>query len=121
MLSFLQKTFGGLNPRYYWRHFFFAVAFAALLIYVALNGKQAPDNGFYVYAIINTLLYPYTRFVWESCVNFILGDNIFVVNVWLLLLTKLFTIALCWSLAMVIAPLGLIYLYFHHAKQQLEP
>lgn len=120
MTGFLQKTFGGLRPAYYWRHFVFAAAFAALLIYVAMNGKQPVDTGFYVFAVVNTVLYPYARFVWESCVSFILGDNIFVVNAWLLLLTKLFTIAMCWCLATIIAPAGLIYLYFHHSKQSLD-
>lgn len=119
MISFLQKTFGGLSTAYYVRHFFFGALLTALLIYVSLNGQQPVDIGFYFFAIINTLLYPYARFVWESCANFILGNNIMVVNVWLILLTRLFTIALCWCLAMFIAPVGLIYLYFHHEKNRL--
>lgn len=118
MTNFLQKTFGGLAPSYYWRHFFFGALLTALMIYVSLNGNKPVQLGFYFYCVINTLLYPYARFVWESCVNFILGNTIFVANIWLMLLSKLFTIALCWCLALFIAPVGLIYLYFHHEKNR---
>lgn len=66
--------------------------------------------------VVNTLLYPYSRFVYESIMDFIVGDNLFVINAVLMLITKFLTMLLCWSFAVFIAPVGLVYLYFHHSK-----
>jgi hypothetical protein len=69
-----------------------------------------------VILIINTLLYPYSRFVYEGVIGFIMGENVFFVNAFLVLLTKAITMILCWGFAISIAPVGLAYLYFHHSK-----
>ena len=68
--------------------------------------------------IVNTLLYPYSRFVYEGIVRFIMGDNVFYVNAFLMLFVKYITMGLCFSFAIVIAPIGLAYLYFYHSKQE---
>jgi hypothetical protein len=66
--------------------------------------------------VLNTLLYPYSRFVYESVMDFIIGRNVFFVNAILMLAVKLMTMLLCWSLAIFVAPIGLAYLYYHHSK-----
>jgi hypothetical protein len=63
--------------------------------------------------VVNTLLYPYSRFVYEGVMGFIVGQNVFWMNV---LFMKLVTMALCWSCAIFIALIGLAYLYYHHSK-----
>jgi hypothetical protein len=42
---------------------------------------------------------------------------VFLTNALLLLFVKLVTMAICWSLAIFIAPVGLAYLYCHHSKE----
>ncbi|WP_256857306.1 hypothetical protein [Xanthomonas axonopodis] len=66
---------------------------------------------------VNTLLYPYSRFVYESIVGYIMGGNVFFVNAILMLFVKLMTMAICWSFAIFIAPIGLLYLYVHHSQR----
>jgi hypothetical protein len=66
---------------------------------------------------ITVNLYPYSRFVCESVIDFIVGDNVFWVNAFMILTVKFVTIALCWSLAIFIAPVGLACLYFYHSRQ----
>lgn len=116
MQQILRKTFGGLSAQYYGRHLFFAALFAALIIYVSLNGEEPVQLSMIALLVINTLLYPYSRFVYESAVRFIMGNNIFFVNAIFMMITKLMTMLLCWSLAIFIAPIGLAYLYYHHSK-----
>lgn len=73
------------------------------------------------FGIINTLLYPYSRFVYESIVNFIMGDNIFFFQGKLFLIywfIKIWIMLLCWVCSIIIAPIGLIYLYFYHSRNQ---
>lgn len=116
----LAKTFGGLSRAYYFRNLFFGMLMP-LLILGMLNAGSRP-LGAPVFMLlmftINTLLYPYSRFVYERVVGFIIGDNIFVVNAVFMLIVKFMTMALCWSAAIFVAPIGLAYLYVHHSNAE---
>ena len=46
----------------------------------------------------------------------LVGDNVFFVNVILLMVVKFTTMLLCYAFAMFIAPIGLAYLYYYHTK-----
>ncbi|WP_185714592.1 hypothetical protein [Campylobacter rectus] len=116
-MEFIKKTFGGLSASCYRRHLFFGAIFMAL--YIALFYSMGDKRVFtYLLLIGNTFLYPYSRFVYESIVGFIFGDNIFFVNAVYLLVAKFMTMLICWSFAVFIAPFGLIYLYFYHTKNK---
>ena len=93
-MSFIKKTFGGLSASYYLRHLFFGAIFTALFIALMYNGG---DKRIFSYLIFtaNTFLYPYSRFVYESIVDFIFGDNVFFVNALFLLVAKFITMLLC--------------------------
>jgi len=79
MRSFFAKTFGGLTTSYYIRQFLFGLLFTVMIISLAANGPGGigAKPGLIVLAIINTLLYPYSRFVYESVVGYIMGNNVF--------------------------------------------
>jgi len=114
----IPKTFGGLSTSYYFRQFIFGLIFP-LIIYVATkDGTHSPPLPILLILPINTLLYPYSRFVYESVMGFLVGENIFVMNAILMLGFKLMSMAFCWTFAIMISPIGLIYLYFHHSKVQ---
>ena len=116
MHPILVKTFGGLSRQYYFRQFFFGLIFPCMMIFAAVNsGHSIPVSGL-SFAIVSTIFYPYSRFVYESVVGFIMGNNVFFVNAFFMLFVKFMTMALCWTMAIVIAPLGLAYLYFHHSR-----
>lgn len=112
------KTFGGLSQRYYLRQLFFGALFPLLFVIMA-NLADRPLGfplALVILFVVNTLLYPYSRFVYEGVVGFIMGDNVFYGNFLFVLLVKYMTMAVCWACAILIAPIGLIYLYFHHSK-----
>lgn len=112
----LSKTFGGLSRANYFRQLFFALLFAALFFFMFQRNPAGTPVGMYVFVAVSTLLYPYSRFVYESIVGFVLGDNVFYVNTILMLIVKYFTMGLCFAFAIFIAPVGLAYLYYHHSK-----
>ncbi|WP_341522196.1 hypothetical protein AABC73_01750 [Pseudomonas sp. G.S.17] len=118
MHSFLTRTFGGLTGRYYARHFLFAAAFAAFLFWAVSNGHGgiAAKPGMVFFVVINTLLYPYSRFVYESVVGYVMGDNVFYVNAALMLTVKAITMSACWSFAIFVAPVGLAFLYWRNSR-----
>lgn len=113
----LIKSFGGLSAAYYVRQFLFGLIFPAVIILMATQGTRPLTWSMIAFMAINSLLYPYARFVYESIVGFIMGESVFFVNVLLILSITFITMMLCWLLAIFIAPLGLLYLYFYHSKQ----
>jgi hypothetical protein len=112
----IAKTFGGLSKPYYFRQFFFGLLFLAFILFASSRSTQGMSLGTVLVVVINTLLYPYARFVYESVVGFITGNNVFFVNALLMMFVKLMTMTLCWAGALFIAPVGLAYLYYHHSK-----
>lgn len=119
MHSFFLKTFGGLTASYYVRQFVFGSLFAILILLVGANSPTGlmGKPGLVVMSVICTLLYPYSRFVYESVVGYVMGNNVFFVNAVLMLMVKSFTMIMCWSFAVFIAPVGLAYLYWHNSRQ----
>ena len=115
MNEILRKTFGGLSKEYYIRNFIFGLIFPAILLWVQLSHGHL-NPWVLVICVLNTPLYPYSRFVYESIIEFIMGKNIFLFAAPLMLIAKLFTMLLCWNFAIFIAPIGLLYLYYYHSK-----
>lgn len=118
MNHLIAKTFGGLSLTYYFRHFIFGLIFPALFLFMQSQTTQPTSIGMMVFMAISTLLYPYSRFVYERIIDFIMGQNVFFINTIVMLIAKLITMLLCWVCAVFIAPAGLVYLYFYHSKQQ---
>ena len=117
MNPILTKTFGGLSKQYYFRQFFFAVLICACFMSASFREKEGSIAfGIILTLIVNTFLYPYSRFVYESIVDFIVGNNTLFVNAIFMMFVKMATMLLCFLLAIIIAPIGLLYLYFYHSR-----
>ena len=127
MFKTIKNIILGLKPSYYFRQLFFGTLIAALYIsimYYAKNnasgGYSFDIRGFVIFSIINTLLYPYARYVYERIVDFIMGDNVFYVNAIWFLVFKFFTMTMCWASAIFIFPIGLIFIFLHQYKESKE-
>ena len=116
MRLFLSRTFGGLNRQYYLRQLVFGALIGAFFFWMR-SGIHHVILGPLIYCTVNTLLYPYSRFSYESIVGFVLGQNMLFLPAPIVLGTKLVTMLVCWMMAVVIAPFGLAWLYFHHRRQ----
>ena len=122
-MSFLSKTFGGLSRSYYIRQFLFGLIFLSFFIFIGYEHHSTTGNYSLlatniIYGSVCLFLYPYSRFVYESIIEYIVGNNGFLVNGVLFLTAKFITMFICFFLAIFIAPIGLIYLYFYHSKQE---
>lgn len=124
MKTIVQKTLGGLTKTYYFRQLFFGSLFLVLFIWMSMlphpEGSDPRPGSMLIMIlfVINTLLYPYSRFVYERIVGFVLGDNVFFGPAIVMMGMKIITMFLCWGFAIFIAPIGLLYLYFHHTKHE---
>lgn len=112
----LRKTIGGLSRPYYYRQLFFALFLAGIFLLTFARVTYPASIVAWLFAAVSTLLYPYSRFVYESVASFIMGDNIFFISAPIMLLVKYTTMFMCWIGSIFIAPIGLVYLYFHHSK-----
>jgi hypothetical protein len=104
--------------QYYFRQFFFGLAIAAFIFFMSTQGGRSMSAGMLFFTVVSTLLYPYSRFVYESVISFVMGENVFFVNAIFMLFTKLITMAMCWVFAIFVAPIGFAYLYYHHSKAE---
>lgn len=120
MNPIFSKTLGGLDNKYYFRQFVFGLIFPVLfyLMFSQAKTESGIPAFLIIFVIVSTFLYPYSRFVYEQVMDFIFGDNIFLVNIIFLLVVKFITMYLCWALAIFIAPIGLCYLYYYHTKNE---
>lgn len=129
MKKIIRHTFGGLSTHYYIRHLLFGslmpvVAIIGIISSGALDTEPFKSNTLMhlvviVMLIVNTLLYPYSRFVYESIIGFFVGGHRFYASgVFFIfaLFIKIFTMVMCWGYAVFIAPFGLAYLYYRHSR-----
>lgn len=114
--AIFDKTFGGLSREYYFREFVFGLIFAGMFLYLFFSKGITLGEIFMV--VISQILYPYARFVYHSVMGFIFGNNMFLVNALVMLALKFFMMLMCWGFAIFIAPIGLLYLYYHHSKEE---
>jgi hypothetical protein len=117
MNPIISKTLGGLSNEYYFRNFLLGLIIP-IVFYFVLPISFKNDIGPIIFAVISSLLYPYSRFVYEKIMGFILGENTYFVNGILMLITKFITMYFCWAFAILVAPLGMLYLYFYHTKNE---
>ena len=116
MREFLKCTFGGLDASYLIRQYFFSLLIGALFIFMVTNQGRTLNGGTIALFSVCIILYPYSRFVYESIIQFVLGNHVLYVNAILMMTFKAFTMFFCWFAAVLIAPFGLIYLYFRQSK-----
>ncbi|HGJ5890498.1 MAG TPA: hypothetical protein ACHBZA_03860 [Arsenophonus apicola] len=119
-MNFLKKTLGGLDNSYYFRHFFFGALISVIIFWLVNYNSSGIPASIIIMTIINTLLYPYSRFVYEQIISFIIGDHIFYFEIKWMLTAKFMTMIICWAFSIFIAPFGLFYLYYYHSKQEKE-
>jgi hypothetical protein len=66
------------------------------------------------FCLVNTLLFPFAKLVWNNVRDFILGDTVLISSAMFLFMGKFFINGTLWSLAIFIAPIGIGYLWFRN-------
>lgn len=119
-MDLFQKTLGGLKTSYYIRHFIFGALISTFFIYISTQNPAGIKTSNAILFVINALLYPYARFVYEQIIGFIMGENVFFINALVMLMAKIITMCLCWMFSIFIAPIGLAYLYYYHSRAEKQ-
>ena len=116
MSAVVKNTFGGLSSQYYVRQLFFSLVFLTFFMLTLDGVSYRLPMGMLAVVGVNTFLYPYSRYAYESIVGVIVGQNVSYANTTFALLVKLITMGVCWGFAIFIAPIELAYLYYRNSK-----
>jgi len=118
----VYKTFGVLTPSYYLRNLFFGTIVSIFFILLLIKDGMFSSilTSILILTIVATLLYPYAIFVYESIANFFMKDNRFALDNKVIISIKFFKVIFCWMFSLVIASLGLTYLYYANRETILK-
>lgn len=107
-----------MTKAYYVHQFIFGAVIAVALLWLPLGTNNEVTVGFALWLTVNTVVYPYLRFVYETVTDFILGDNVFILPTVILLPWKLVTMFLCLAMAIFVARVRLAGIYIYLTSQE---
>ncbi|EOZ5987592.1 hypothetical protein ACQUM9_001785 [Enterococcus faecium] len=109
MLRFVRTVFTSLHPSYLIRQYVFSGIVTACFYF--LSSGTAPTS-FYVFLGLNFILYPFAMFVYDAAVSLLMGENIWLTSGLFALIWGLIKILLIYCFSVLIAPIGILFLYF---------
>ncbi len=108
----LRRVLSGVERSYLIRSWIIGICFLALMIFASTQGKNSFPIPAILYFIVCTILFPFSKLVWDELKALMMGNNIIFMNILILYPLKLFINALLWSFAPFIAVLGIGYIWF---------
>lgn len=121
-MGIVRRTVRSLSPRYAIRSYVIAFALFAFFVWMraqpdpnvpgATGGLEAADYGTLAVLFVGSLLFPFTKLVWDELRDLALGENFVLINAVVMLIAKIFINFMLWFLSIFVAPLGLLYLWW---------
>jgi hypothetical protein len=117
MKQAILNAFGGLDKPYLFKQYIIGVV--VCITFGVIASKYGQGLGLYTLLTfaVNTVLYPYSRYLFESLIEMVFGNTRFDKSSGVLIAIKLLSIVFCWSAALFIAPLGLLFIHFRGGKK----
>lgn len=123
-MGIVRRTIGSLSPQYVIRAYVIAFALFAFFAWmraqqdpnaqgaIATGGYDASDYGTLAVLFVGSLLFPFTKLVWDELRDLALGENFVLINAVVMLIAKIFINFMLWFGSIFVAPLGLLYLWY---------
>lgn len=118
-MNFMKKIFRSMDTRYLIRAYVISAALFAYAIWAFSNqvGLQGYQKAImYGYAALSAVLFPFAKLVWDEIRNTIMGNNTIAYFGWWAIgvnyMLKIMVNAILWFFGIVVAPLGILYLWF---------
>ena len=118
MKAFTKRIFGAGEPRYLTRAYLISLALLIYAIwYFATQATLQPHQRgiMLAYAALYAILFPFAKLVWDEIRDTIMGNTVLSYDGWAVLVSfvaKIIINVLIWFCAILIAPLGVLYLWF---------
>lgn len=115
--TFARRIFGTVEPRYLIRAYLISLAFLiyAIWFFATQANLQPHQQGImFGYAILSAVLFPFAKLVWDEVRDMIMGNTVLSYGGWAMLVNFVFKVIInlfLWFAAILIAPLGILYLW----------
>jgi hypothetical protein len=121
-MNCFRRIFSGLHPSYIIRSYLIGLVFFGMIAAVAASSKEQAGLplGMIAISVLNTLLFPFSKLVWDELRNLALGNNVIIMNAIFLFMLKWLINTLLWGFAIVVAPAGILYLWYRTREPQPE-
>lgn len=121
-MTFIKSIFGFVSPQYLIRAYLISLVIAVIWFFA--NQAALEQNSqkilWYGYILVSALLFPFAKLVWDEVRDLIIGNNgITYFGLWAIgvnFMFKAIVNILLWALAIFIAPLGILYLWWKQSK-----
>lgn len=109
----LGRILNGVERKYLVRAWLIGICFFALMIVAMMQAKNSASFiAPVIYFGLCTVLFPFSKLVWDELKSLIMGENVFFMNALILLFLKLFINMMLWSFAPFIAVIGIGYIWY---------
>lgn len=111
-MQFLRRIFGSVDRAYLTRAYIIGIAIFALYAFGLSRGAQPAPLAIWLVLAVDTLLFPFSKLVWDEVMALLLGRNMFILPAMFLMLAKLVINVALWAGAIFVAPLGILWLWY---------
>lgn len=113
-MQFAKRILGGVNPSFLARSYILGFALFGVM---AWTMHQAEPNILrtipkLALPLVCTLFYPFSKLVWNELRDFFMASNVIWMNAVVLFMLKATINVLLWALSPLIAPIGVLYLWY---------
>lgn len=113
--QFYYFSLKGLSRSYYWESFIKGAIVPVILVAIYIYAGKSSLSQILQFSLgwlVLLIFYPFSKFVYDTLMNFLMGNTIFITNVVLLFLWRYFVYAILLCFSIFIAPIGWIILFF---------
>ena len=113
------RLFGGIDRTFLVRSYLIAAAFSAVYLYMYYGSETDSSVGgirvnapLISFLIVNSLLFPFSKLLYNELRGFVFGDSLFIMPVIVLYPAKLIINTALFAFSMFLAPIGLLYVWW---------
>jgi len=111
-MQFLRRIFGSVDRAYLIRAYIISFAIFAFYAAIFSRGTHTIYPSAWAFLIVNTILFPFSKLVWDEIMSLLLGRNMFILPAIFLMFAKLIINVALWAGAIFVAPLGILWLWY---------
>lgn len=118
MLDYFVRQYQQITPHYFLKQYAISLILCTVFAYLLSNSLSIAISHpkllvfICIWFFLNTILFPFARYYLDSLINYVITGNAFNIPLALIRhLLKGLYLAICWSFAIILAPVGImIYL-----------
>lgn len=115
MLDYFVRQYQQITPHYFLKQYAISLILCTVFAYLLSNSLSIAISHpkllvfICIWFFLNTILFPFARYYLDSLINYVITGNAFNIPLALIRhLLKGLYLAICWSFAIILAPIGIM-------------